>query len=147
MARVRKLHAFALGAFAAAVVAPPASAGADAPPETPAPTRAPGDVVTPLVMATGRPAELTSRSGRFFFYVGGPATVEHRVSWHGRLLGARTVRCRSGQAWRVRIDFDAAAQRRMRRLLAQATPAALVWQMTATDDRGNVAHRTVDVPL
>lgn len=147
MARVRTLHALALGAFAAAVVAPPASAAGDAPPEASSPMRAPGDTITPLLMETGRPAELTPRSGLFSFSVGGPATVEHRVSWRGRLLGSRTVRCPSGRAWRVRISFDSAAQRRVRRLRAHAAPGVLVWEMTATDDRGNVAHRTVDVPV
>ena len=81
------------------------------------------------------------------FYVGGAASVTHRVSYRGRVLGERTVVCPQARSWRVRIDFGAVAQRRMRRLLAAPAGDSLVWEMTLTDARGNVAHRTVDVPL
>jgi hypothetical protein len=144
MARVRTLHALLLGTVVAVVIAPPASA-ADEESEVPAPTRAPADTITPLLMETGRPPDLSPRSGRFSFYVGGAATVTHRLSHRGRLLGSRTVTCPRGRVWRVRIDFDGPAQRRMKRLLASPRVDVLVWEMTMTDALGNVARRVVDV--
>lgn len=146
MARVRTLHALLLGAVAAAVIAPPASAAEDDQ-EAPAPTRAPGDTITPLLFPTGRPAELSPRAGRFSFYVGAAATVTHRVSYRGRPLGSRTVTCPQARAWSVRVDFQGAGQRLMRRLLADDRDEVLTWEMTLTDGRGNVAYRTVDVPV
>ncbi len=146
MARVRTLHALLLGVAAVVVIAPPASA-ADEESEAPAPTRAPGDILTPLLMETGRRPDLSPRSGWFSFYVGGAATITHRLSHRGRQLGVRTVTCAQGRVWRVRIDFDGAARRRMKRLLASPRTDVLVWEMTLTDAYGNVARRVVDIPV
>ena len=147
MARVRTRHALLLGTIAAAVIAQPASAADDAP-ETPAQTRAPeGDAITPILVETSRPAELSTRAALLSFFVSGPGTVTHRLTYHGRLLGSRTVVCPQGRVWRVRIDFDARAQRRMRRLLGDAREQTIVWEMSVTDPRGNVARRTVDLPV
>ena len=100
MARLRTLHALLLGMAAALVIAP--AAAADEESETPAPTRAPGDVLTPLLMETSRPPDLSPRSGCFSFYVGGAAKVTHRLSHRGRSLGVPTVTRTQGRVLRVR---------------------------------------------
>ncbi len=79
--------------------------------------------------------------------VGGAGTITHRLTHHGRLLGARTVVTPRGGVWRVRIDVDRHAQRRLRRLLASPRSDVLVWELTLTDTLGNVAQRVVEIPV
>lgn len=103
------------------------------------------DQLAPLLAASSRPPRLRPDRAELRFYVGGLTTVTHRVTYRGRELALRTVRCTAAGPRAVRLTFTGAARRTMGRLLANKRADTLTWTLAATDPWGNTTRRKVRV--